>query len=56
LCDEHGWDDTKSICYKDLKVEKVDPTKKLPVIGPDDCKLVELAKTPPKPPKRPKPP
>jgi hypothetical protein len=54
MADEHGWDDTKSICYKDLKVEKVDPTKKLPVIGPDDCKLVELAKTQPKQPKQPK--
>ena len=44
MSDDTGWDDTKSICYKDLKTEKVDPTKKLPVIGPDDCKLVELGK------------
>ena len=42
MADDAGWDDKKSICYKDLKVEKVDPTKKLPVIGPDDCKLVEV--------------
>jgi len=44
MADDTGWDDMKSICYKDLKVEKVDPTKKLPVIGPDDCKLVEVGK------------
>jgi Domain of unknown function (DUF4157) len=44
MADDVGWDDNKSICYKDLKVEKVDPTKKLPVIGPDDCKLVEIGK------------
>ena len=44
MADPTGWDDTKSICYRDLKVEKLDPTKKLPVIGPDDCKLVELGK------------
>ena len=44
MAEEEGWDDNKSICYKDLKVEKVDPTKKLPVIGPDDCKLVEVGK------------
>lgn len=42
MADSAGWDDTKSICYTDLKVQKVDPTKKLPVIGPDDCKLIEL--------------
>jgi hypothetical protein len=42
MADETAWDDSKSICYRDLKVEKVDPTKKLPVIGPDDCKLIEL--------------
>jgi hypothetical protein len=42
MADDDGWDDKKSICYKDLKVEKIDPTKKLPVIGPDDCKLVEV--------------
>jgi hypothetical protein len=42
MADDTAWDDNKSICYRDLKVEKVDPTKKLPVIGPDDCKLIEL--------------
>ncbi|HYP28371.1 MAG TPA: DUF4157 domain-containing protein [Blastocatellia bacterium] len=47
MADPAGWDDTKSICYKDLKVEKVDPTKRLPVIGPDDCKLVEVVKKQP---------
>jgi hypothetical protein len=44
MADQAGWDDKKSVCYKDLKVEKVDPTKKIPVIGPDDCKLVEVGK------------
>jgi len=44
MADDTGWDDMKSICYNNLKVEKVDPTKKLPVIGPDDCKLVEVGK------------
>ena len=44
MAKDDGWDDSKSICYKDLKVEKIDPTKKLPVIGPDDCKLVEVGK------------
>ena len=47
MANQDGWDDMKSICYKDLKVEKVDPTKKLPVIGPDDCKLVEVGKKQP---------
>lgn len=47
MADSEGWDDKKSICYKDLKVEKVDPTKPLPVIGPDDCKLVEVRKKQP---------
>jgi hypothetical protein len=42
MADEKAWDDTKSTCYKDLKVEKVDPTKKLPVIDPNDCKLIEV--------------
>jgi hypothetical protein len=42
MADEKAWDDTKSTCYKDLKVQKVDPTKKLPVIDPNDCKLIEL--------------
>ena len=40
MADEDGWDDSKSTCYKNLKVEKIDQTKKPPVIGPDDCKLV----------------
>jgi hypothetical protein len=44
MADETAWDDMKSICYKDLKTEKIDTTKKLPVIGPDDCKLVEVGK------------
>ncbi len=47
MADETGWDDTKSICYKDLKVVQLDPTQKLPVIGEDDCKLIELAKKKP---------
>jgi hypothetical protein len=47
MADETGWDDNKSICYKDLKVEHIDPTQKLPVIGPDDCKLIELGKKKP---------
>lgn len=45
MADSEGWDKTKSICHKDLKVEQVDP-KKLPVIGPDDCKLLEIGKKP----------
>ena len=44
MAEEDGWDDSKSICYKDLKLEKIDPTKKLPVLDPDDCKLVEVGK------------
>jgi hypothetical protein len=44
MADDDGWDDSKSVCYKDLKVEKIDPTGKQPVIGPDDCKLVEIGK------------
>jgi hypothetical protein len=47
MADPTGWDDTKSICYKDLKVVQLDPTQKLPVIGEDDCKLIELAKKKP---------
>lgn len=47
MADETGWDDTKSICYKDLKTVQLDPTKKLPVIDPDDCKLIELGKKKP---------
>jgi hypothetical protein len=43
MAQDDGWDDSKSICYNDLKVQKVDP-KKPPVFGPDDCKLVEIAK------------
>jgi hypothetical protein len=42
MADDTAWDDAKSFCYRDLRVEKVDPTKKLPVIDPDDCKLIEL--------------
>jgi hypothetical protein len=47
MADETGWDDTKSICYDKLKTEKIDPTKKLPVIDPDDCKLIEVGKKQP---------
>jgi hypothetical protein len=47
MADDTGWDDTKSVCYKDLKTQKLDPTKKMPVIDPNDCKLIELSK--PKP-------
>ena len=47
MADDTGWDDTKSVCFKDLKTQKLDPTKKMPVIDPDDCKLIELSK--PKP-------
>jgi hypothetical protein len=47
MADSTGFDNKKSICYKNLKVEKIDPTKKFPVIGPDDCKLVELVKKKP---------
>lgn len=44
MAEDDAWDDSKSICYKNLKLEKIDPSKKLPVIGPDDCKLVEVGK------------
>lgn len=44
MADDAGWDDKKSICYKDLKVEKVDVSGKPPVLGPNDCKLLELGK------------
>ncbi len=44
MADETGWDDTKSICYKDLKTVQLDPTQKLPVIDENDCKLIELSK------------
>ena len=44
MADDTGWDDSKSICYSALKLEKVDLTKK-PVIDPNDCKLVEVGKT-----------
>jgi hypothetical protein len=47
MADVTGFDDTKSVCYKDLKTQKFDPTKKMPVIDPNDCKLIELSK--PKP-------
>jgi len=43
MADDTGWDDTKSVCYKNLKVQKLDPTKKMPVIDPNDCKLIELS-------------
>lgn len=44
MADPNAWDKGKSICHSDLKVEKVDPTKKMPVIGEDDCKLLEIKK------------
>ncbi len=44
MAEDDAWDDSKSVCFSDLKTEKVDPTKKLPVIGPDDCKLLEVGK------------
>lgn len=44
MADDTGWDDTKSICYNKLKTEKIDPTKKMPVIDENDCKLIELGK------------
>lgn len=47
MADPTGWDDTKSICYKDLKTVQLDPTQKLPVIDEDDCKLIELVKKKP---------
>jgi hypothetical protein len=43
MADQDAWDDMKSICYKNLRVETVDP-KKPPVIGEDDCKRVEVGK------------
>jgi len=46
MANTNGWDKLKSICHKDLKVQQVDPTGKLPVIGPDDCKLLEIGKKP----------
>ena len=36
------WDDSKSICYTDLKKVQIDPTQKIPVIDPEDCKLIEI--------------
>jgi hypothetical protein len=42
IADDTGWDDTKSICYDKLRTEKLDPTKKIPVIDPNDCKLIEV--------------
>jgi hypothetical protein len=47
MADDTGWDDSKSICYKDLKTVQLDPTQKLPVIGEDDCKLIELGRKKP---------
>lgn len=47
MADDAGWDDSKSVCYKDLKTETLDPTKKLPVLNPDDCKLIEVARRKP---------
>lgn len=44
MAEDDAWDDSKSVCFSDLKTEKVDPSKKLPVIGPDDCKLLEVGK------------
>jgi hypothetical protein len=41
MANDTDWDDKKSVCFKDLKTEKVDPAKP-PVIGPDDCKLIEV--------------
>jgi hypothetical protein len=35
-----AWDDSKSVCYKALKTEHVDPAKP-PIIDPNDCKLIE---------------
>lgn len=46
MADDTAFDDNKSICYTNLKTELVDSTKKLPVIGPDDCKLIELKAKP----------
>ena len=46
MADSTGWDDKKSICYRDLKLQRLDPTKKIPVIDPDDCKLIEVRKKP----------
>jgi hypothetical protein len=47
MAEPTGWDDTKSICYNKLKTETIDPTKKLPVIDPEDCKLIEVGKKKP---------
>jgi hypothetical protein len=47
MADRTAWDKSKSICHKDLKVEKVDPSTKLPVVGEDDCKLLEIGKKKP---------
>lgn len=46
MADPAAWDKSKSICHKDLKVQKVDATTKMPVIGEDDCKLLEIDKKP----------
>ncbi len=42
MADDEGWDDTKSVCYNKLGTENIDPTRKIPVIDPDDCKLIEV--------------
>jgi hypothetical protein len=47
MAEPTGWDDTKSICHNKLKTETIDPTKKLPVIDPEDCKLIEVGKKKP---------
>jgi hypothetical protein len=47
MAEEARWDDSKSTCYKDLKVVHLDPSQKMPVIDPDDCKLIELGKKKP---------
>jgi hypothetical protein len=41
MADDEGWDDNKSICFTALKTQKIDP-KKPPVIGPNDCQLIEI--------------
>ena len=40
IADSGTWDDSKSICYTDLKKVQIDPTQKVPVIDPEDCKLI----------------
>jgi hypothetical protein len=38
-----AWQERKSICYSELKEEKVDPAKQ-PEIDSEECKLVEIGK------------